>query len=72
MKKTLVKTAAACCLCLTLLAGSISVSAAYEAGARNRMGGIQNGQQQTQLFGGQMGGQFGGMQQGGMQPSSAP
>ena len=80
MKKTIVKTAAACGLCLTLLASSISVSAAYEVGVQNRMGGMRNGQQQTQMFGGQrgnqmggqmggmpggMGGQFGGMQQGG-------
>ena len=65
MKKTIVKTAAACGLCLTLLASSISVSAAYEVGAQNRMGGMQNDRQQTQMFGGQQGNQMGG-QMGGM------
>ena len=69
MKKTIVKTAAACGLCLTLLASSISVSAAYEVGVQNRMGGMQNfGQQQTQMLGGRQGNQMGGMggQMGGM------
>ncbi|MBQ9721451.1 MAG: carbohydrate-binding domain-containing protein, partial [Oscillospiraceae bacterium] len=68
MKKTIVKTAAACGLCLTLLASSISVSAAYEVSARNRMGGMQNSQQQTQMFGGQMGGRMDGMNQMGGMP----
>ncbi|MBR1567070.1 MAG: hypothetical protein IJ649_09925 [Oscillospiraceae bacterium] len=66
MKKTIVKTAATCGLCLTLLASSISVSAAYEVGVQNRMGGMQNfGQQQTQMLGGRQGNQMG-SQMGGM------
>ena len=63
MKKTIVKSAAACGLCLTLLASGISASAAYNVGIQNRMGGMQSGQQQ--MLGGRQGGQFGGMQQGG-------
>ena len=67
MKKTIVKTAAACGLCLTLLATTSFASAAF-GGNMNRMN--NNGMapnQQTAMFGGmrqggQMNGRFGGMQ----------
>ena len=81
MKKTILKTAAACGLCLTLLAGSISASAAYNGGRQNAqapggqqtmLGGMQRFGQMNGMFGGgmrqggQMNAMFGGMQQGGM------
>jgi len=69
MKKQFVKAAASCGLCLTLLAGGVSASAAYNVGVQNRMGGSQMFGQQTQMFGGRQGGASGQLQgqtQGGM------
>lgn len=63
MKKTFAKTAAACGLCLTLLASGVSAGAAYNVGVQNRLGG--NASQQTAMFGGQQNSQLGGMMQGG-------
>ena len=62
MKKQFVKAAASCGLCLTLLAGGVSASAAYNVGVQNRMGGSQMFGQQTQMFGGRQGGAFGQLQ----------
>ena len=62
MKKQFVKAAASCGLCLTLLAGGVSASAAYNVGVQNRMGGSQMFGQQTQMFGDQQGGAFGQLQ----------
>ena len=58
-KNNITKTVAACSLALTVLASGISVSAAYNVGVRNRMGGMTGfgGQQQTQMFGAQQFGQ---------------
>ena len=65
MKKTFAKTAAACGLCLTLLASSVSAGAAYNVGVQNRLGGNASFGQQTAMFGGQQNSQPGGMMQGG-------
>ena len=60
MKKTFVKTAATCGLCLTLLASGVSAGAAYNVGVQNRMGGNAPFGQQAAMFGGmQQSGGFG-------------
>ena len=66
MKKKFVKTAAACGLCLTLLASGVSAGAAYSAGVQNRIGGNNFFGQQAPMLGDRQNGPFGGMEQGGM------
>ena len=76
MKKKIMKTAAACGLCLTVLAGSIGVSAAYNGRAALRQNAqAAPGQQMIcggMRRGGMMPGMFGGMPQNGAQAPTAP
>ena len=69
MKKNFVKSAAACGLCLTLLASGMTVSAAYNVGVQDRMGGTGFGGQSAMLGGMRQGGMSGGFGQ--MQNGSA-